>query len=80
MATAAGGTSTLQPEALLAALRGQGLDKVKMSQNDNQKLDQDYFLRLLNFIGVSVKNIKAASHANFIKMRRALDKSAADYE
>ena len=79
-ATAAGGTSTLQPEALLAALRAQGLDKIKMRQNDNQKLDQDYFLKLLNFIGVSVKSIWATSQATFVRKRRALDKSAADYE
>ena len=60
MARAAGGTSTLEPETLLAALKAQGLDKIKMRQNDNQKLDQDYFLKLLNFIGVSIKNIWAA--------------------
>ena len=41
------------------ALRTEGLllDKIKMRQDNDQKLDKEYFLKLLNFIGVSVRNI-----------------------
>ena len=49
----------MRPDALKEALRVEGLllDKIKMRQDNDQKLDKHYFLKLLNFIGVSVRNI-----------------------
>ena len=66
---------------LLTALKFEGLDKIKMRQHgEQQRLDDDYFLKLLNFISSSVDKIWSQQLKSFVKRRRSLESSTADFE